>query len=160
MSDILVGTKDGLHTAGGTQVWLEGRDVSSLAIGADGWWAVVDEHEIWRTEGDGPWENVAGLDRLRANCVLPTDAGLLVGAAESWLFRRDSGSLQAVDSFDETAGRDTWHTPWGGGRPTSARFPADPKGDLYVNVHIGAIPRSTDGGETWQPTIEVNADVH
>jgi photosystem II stability/assembly factor-like uncharacterized protein len=31
---------------------------------------------------------------------------------------------------------------------------------LLVNVHVGGIPRSADGGLTWQPTIEVNCDVH
>ena len=159
MSDILVGTKDGLHKTGSADVRLEGRDVGSLARGADGWWAVVDGHEVWRSKADGPWESVAALDGPRANCVLQTDVALFVGAAESRLFREDGGALQSVDSFDGTAGRDTWHTPWGG-PPDVRSMSADPKGDLYVNVHVGGIPRSRDGGETWQPTIEVNADVH
>ncbi len=33
-------------------------------------------------------------------------------------------------------------------------------GTLLANVHVGGIPRSTDGGETWQPTIAIDADVH
>jgi len=31
---------------------------------------------------------------------------------------------------------------------------------LLVNVHVGGIPRSTDGGVTWEPTIDVDSDVH
>ena len=31
---------------------------------------------------------------------------------------------------------------------------------LFVNVHVGGIPRSLDGGRTWHPTIEINTDVH
>jgi photosystem II stability/assembly factor-like uncharacterized protein len=31
---------------------------------------------------------------------------------------------------------------------------------LLANVHVGGIPRSTDGGLTWQPTIDVDSDVH
>ena len=31
---------------------------------------------------------------------------------------------------------------------------------LLVNVHVGGIPRSIDGGVTWQPTIEIDTDVH
>jgi photosystem II stability/assembly factor-like uncharacterized protein len=31
---------------------------------------------------------------------------------------------------------------------------------LFANVHVGGIPRSTDGGLTWQPTIAVDSDVH
>jgi hypothetical protein len=31
---------------------------------------------------------------------------------------------------------------------------------VLANVHVGGIPRSTDGGVTWQPTIEIDSDVH
>lgn len=31
---------------------------------------------------------------------------------------------------------------------------------LLANVHVGGIPRSTDGGVTWQPTIDIESDVH
>jgi photosystem II stability/assembly factor-like uncharacterized protein len=31
---------------------------------------------------------------------------------------------------------------------------------LFANVHVGGIPRSTDGGRTWQPTIDIHSDVH
>src|SRR5438105_2191051 len=30
---------------------------------------------------------------------------------------------------------------------------------LFANVHVGGIPRSRDGGKTWQPTIDINSDV-
>jgi len=33
-------------------------------------------------------------------------------------------------------------------------------GALYVNVHVGGIPRSRDQGRSWQPTIDVEVDVH
>jgi hypothetical protein len=33
-------------------------------------------------------------------------------------------------------------------------------GTLLANVHVGGIPRSTDGGATWNPTIEIDEDVH
>ena len=31
---------------------------------------------------------------------------------------------------------------------------------LFANVHVGGIPRSIDGGVTWEPTIDVDTDVH
>jgi hypothetical protein len=31
---------------------------------------------------------------------------------------------------------------------------------LLAYVHVGGIPRSTDGGATWQPTIDIDNDVH
>jgi len=31
---------------------------------------------------------------------------------------------------------------------------------LLANVHVGGVPRSTDSGSTWQPTIDIDSDVH
>jgi hypothetical protein len=31
---------------------------------------------------------------------------------------------------------------------------------LLANVHVGGVPRSTDGGATWHPTIAIDSDVH
>ena len=31
---------------------------------------------------------------------------------------------------------------------------------LLANVHVGGVPRSTDGGVTWHPTIAIDSDVH
>jgi photosystem II stability/assembly factor-like uncharacterized protein len=31
---------------------------------------------------------------------------------------------------------------------------------VYVNVHVGGILRSRDAGVSWEPTIEIGADVH
>jgi hypothetical protein len=33
-------------------------------------------------------------------------------------------------------------------------------GALLANVHVGGIPRSTDAGATWRPTIDIDSDVH
>ena len=31
---------------------------------------------------------------------------------------------------------------------------------VLAAVHVGGIPRSTDGGETWAPTVPIEYDVH
>lgn len=36
--------------------------------------------------------------------------------------------------------------------------PAD--GTIYVNVHVGGVVRSRDGGRTWTPTLDIEVDVH
>jgi len=42
-----------------------------------------------------------------------------------------------------------------------ARMAANSSGSiLFATVHVGGIPRSMDGRRTWQPTIEINSDVH
>ncbi|MGH9026015.1 MAG: WD40/YVTN/BNR-like repeat-containing protein, partial [Acidimicrobiia bacterium] len=44
--------------------------------------------------------------------------------------------------------------------PDVRSIAAAPNGTLFVNVHVGGVVRSHDGGETWTPTIDVDADVH
>ena len=160
MPGILVGTADGLHSLNGDgNVQLAGREVGTLAKDASGWWAVVDGAEVWRTGGDNDWARMASMDTFRANCLIPTANGLFVGTSESHLFTLREGALNQVESFEETGGRETWHTPWGG-PPDVRSMSAASDGVLYANVHVGGVPKSRDGGQSWQPTIEVDADVH
>ncbi len=96
-----------------------------------------------------------------ASCLLWTGQELFAGTEGAHVVRvgLDGRANEGVPGFDHVAGRDTWHTPHGG--PPSARTAAvDDEGRLYVNVHVGGIPRSDDGGHTWQPTVAVDADVH
>ncbi len=159
---ILVGTAAGLLEAGtgADPVALSGRDVTAMSPRAGGgWWAVADGAEIWHLDV-GSERLVApapGGDRL--HCVLDGPAGVLAGATEARLLRLAGEELAPVRSFDATAGRDTWSTPWGG-PPDVRSMAAGPDGVVYVNVHVGGIPRSADGGATWEPTIDVDADVH
>ena len=71
----------------------------------------------------------------------------------------DGQGNQPVPSFDAVDGRDGWYQPHGG--PPSARTAAvDDEGRMYVNVHVGGIVRSDDGGHSWEPTIDIDTDVH
>jgi hypothetical protein len=71
-----------------------------------------------------------------------------------------------MDAFEHVAGRETWYagTAIVDGRtvgpPLGVRSMCATEHVLLVNVHVGGIPRSTDRGETWTPTIDVEADVH
>jgi len=157
---ILVGTENGIHELGnGGGVRLSGSEITALAKGDSGWWAVLDGHEIWRAGDDGEWVHGPDLPDLRANCILPAAAGLFVGTSESHVYSLLGDALEPVASFDETPGRDSWHTPWGG--PPDVRSMSEGgDGALYANVHVGGIPRSDDAGAAWTPTIEVGTDVH
>lgn len=46
------------------------------------------------------------------------------------------------------------------GRPARHSLDRELDDDVYVNVHVGGILRSPDRGETWRPTIDIDADVH
>ena len=78
------------------------------------------------------------------------------------------GGLEQLRGFDAVAGRETWSagsTIINGqrmGPPLGIRsITATADGAVILaNVHVGGVPRSADGGATWQPTIDVDSDVH
>ncbi len=157
---VLVGTGDGLYEAGGKKlIQFSGHEVTSLASGHSGWWAIVDGQHLTQAGVNDKWRPVASLSRWKASCLLLTAGGLLVGTTEAHLLRWRGGNLEVVRSFEKVYGRENWYTPWGGA-PEIRSMSADPFGTLYVNVHVGGVIRSTDGGRTWEPTIDLHTDVH
>lgn len=121
-------------------------------------WAILEGHEVFRTAGDGDWTPVGTLEGVRGNCVADTQAGVVVGTSEAHLYRVGDAATERVPSFDEVRGRDEWYTPWGG--PPDARSISEDDEAVYVNVHVGGIVRTDDEGATWEPTIDIHADVH
>src|SRR5439155_19095863 len=141
---ILVGTEDGLHRLGADGsspvAELAGRPVTALAPGPDyaHTWAIVDGAEVWRGSSEGRWKSVATLPTgIRANCIVDTAPGILIGTSEARLFRLEDGSLRSIDGFDQVDGREKWYTPWGG--PPDARSISEDSNTIYVNVHVGGI---------------------
>jgi hypothetical protein len=100
---------------------------------------------------------MATLEGHEATCVAMTDA-LHVGSSEARLFRLTDGTLEPVVGFDDAEGRSDWYTPWGG--PPATRSISEWGDDVYVNVHVGGILHTGDSGRTWNPTIDIDADVH
>jgi hypothetical protein len=166
MTRLVVGTAKGLYELEGAGPRaradsgpLADREVVALAREDGTLWAVADGEVVLSQQAGGPWSEVAGAGPFELTCLLPSSSGLLVGAEEARLLRLEAGSLEPLESFERVDGRETWHTPWGG-PPAVRSMTQDRAGRLHVNVHVGGIPRSADGGGTWTPTIEVEADVH
>lgn len=161
-ADVLLrlGTEDGLRELSPhNSVRLPGRSVHALGHhGATGW-ALADRRTIWQQIRGEEWQVVAELDRVRGHCIFVDEEGPLVGTSEAHLFRLHDGALRRLASFDEAPTRGDWFTPWGGA-PAVRSVAVDPRGTLYVNVHVGGILRSTDGGRSWEPTLDLQADVH
>jgi hypothetical protein len=157
---VLVGTTHGLYEVGSRQpAQFTGREVRALTQNNADWWAIVDQREVWQADAAGLWSRIAALESLRANCLLPTAHGLLLGTSDAHLFCLRGGTLEPVRPFDAVPGREEWHNP--GGSPADVRsMAAEPSGAVYVNVHVGGIVRSADAGQSWTPTIDVHADVH
>lgn len=160
---ILVGTEDGLHeldeSSGPVGVHLAGHDVGCLASEGSDWWALTDREDVWRTDRSGEWDQAASSSGHRLNCLCPTATGLLVGAEKAALLRLDDGKLHPVEAFEAVPGRDAWYTPWGG-PPDVRSISEDPGRALFVNVHVGGVERSVDDGQSFQATIDIDADVH
>ncbi|HUF85711.1 MAG TPA: hypothetical protein VMQ81_14105 [Acidimicrobiia bacterium] len=151
MAELLTGTESGIVEAG--VVHLEARHVTALADG----WAVVERSVIAERTADGTWaERVESPHSLTA--LTSSGTGVFLGTSTGEVLRYD-GSLRPVPGFDRVAGRDQWHAV-GSSKPYVRSMSTTVDGVLLANVHVGGIPRSTDGGETWEPTIDVDADVH
>jgi len=162
-SELLIGTSQGLFGLADGEPRPDAsfgtREVSALDVRDGGVWAVAERHTIARRDPEGAWADIVRSD-LELVCVAATSHGLLVGAEEARLLRLgDDGALAPVEAFETIEGREAWFTPWGG-PPAVRSIAQDLAGRLHANVHVGGIPRSVDAGATWEPTIDIDADIH
>jgi hypothetical protein len=150
MSRLRVGTAEGLvEPSAGVTIEGATRVFGDAVLGADG-------RVLWWSAGDGWTELARGTDLL---CAVDAPGGLLIGTEGAHLVQVGASGLTRLDGFEVTPGRDEWYTPWGG--PPDVRSLARTDDNvLLAGVHVGGIPRSDDGGRTWLPTIDIEADVH
>jgi len=129
---------------------------------------IVGGHMLRRRAPNGEWITVATSEFELACCMAVGDV-IYVGTDDARMLRLSKDAkLEPLESFDNVAGRDTWYAGSAivngqrVGPPLGIRsVAADSAGTvLFANVHVGGIPRSRDGGKTWQPTIDINSDVH
>jgi hypothetical protein len=168
MATVLVGCDDGLleFSPRGERMAAEhaGRAVTAVAPEGPDIWTILDGREIWRTTpATGRMRSIGTIeDELRANCLAATPGGIFLGTSEAHLMRLlDRGqeyALERVEAFERVEGRTDWYTPWGG--PPDVRSVSADDGVVYANVHVGGIARTGDEGASWQPTIDIHADVH
>lgn len=155
---VWAGTEGGLYRvshAGECEPVVPGRRIVDLAAGAAaGWLALVDGDALWGADG-----RRVPLPGPAATCLLADNGTCLIGTREAHLVRVTGDQAEPVTTFERAEGRDTWYTPWGG-PPDTRSLSQSADGIIYVNVHVGGILRSDDGGLSWTPTIDVDADVH
>jgi hypothetical protein len=160
---ILVGTESGLWALRGNTLepveTFTGHEVTALARDGARTWALVDERALWVTGDRGQWQERASIEGPAGTCLAPAPGGLLIGTEQAHLLKLVNGKLSRVESFAAVDGRAEWYTPWGD--PADVRSIAVAlDGALHVNVHVGGVARSRDGGQSWAPTLDIEADVH
>ena len=172
MPSILVATwSNGLFSVNGKKVRQElgGQLVRSLvADGLGGVLAIVGGHSLCRRSATGEWTEIVKSE-FNLSCCVPIGNVVFVGTDNANILRVDpEGMPQRLTGFDAVAGRDTWYA---GSAIIDGKRMGPPLGirsmavtcdgsALLANVHVGGIPRSTDSGLTWQPTIDIDSDVH
>jgi hypothetical protein len=148
---------------------LAGQPIGALAPdGHGGALAIVSGHSLRRRTLDGKWMTLATGEAPLSCCVSVGDV-IYVGTDDARVLRVDeTGDIEPLRGFEVVAGRDTWYA---GSAVIDGQRVGPPLGIrsitvtadrrvLLANVHVGGIPRSTDGGATWHPTIDIDTDVH
>jgi hypothetical protein len=147
---------------------LAGHSVRALTTdGRGGALAIVDGNTLRRRSADGEWSILASAD-CALSCCVASGGAVYVGTDTARVFRLDAAeNLVRLDGFERVKGRETWSAGQAlvdgrlVGPPLGVRsISAAPDGTLLANVHVGGIPRSTDGGISWHPSIEIELDVH
>jgi hypothetical protein len=160
---VLVGTVDGLFVLdaeGDPRRVAPGRVRALATSRASTTWALLDDGGLLRHAGDDDWSPVPVRVDADPTTILATAGGVVLGTANARLWRVEETGTAALAGFDDVAGRDTWHAV-GSAVPYVRSLTATADGHaLLASVHVGGIPRSTDDGATWEPTIDVDDDVH
>jgi hypothetical protein len=170
-STVLVATwRNGLFVVSGGTRDQELANHSVRALAPDGYGgaiAIVDR-SLQRRAPDGEWTMIATAEFDLACCVKVGDV-VYAGTDDARVLRVSAaGEIEQLRGFDQVAGRDKWYA---GSAIINGKRVGPPLGVrsitatsdgavLLANVHVGGIPRSVDGGVTWQPTIEIDSDVH
>jgi hypothetical protein len=146
-----------------------GQSVKSLTSDHHGGvLAIVGGKSVCHRSPDGAWRTLANAKVELACCVAAHDT-VFVGTEDAHVLRVDSANgLELLAGFDAVPGRDTWYA---GTAVIDGRVVGPPLGIrsitatcddavLLANVHVGGIPRSSDDGISWHPTISIDCDVH
>ena len=122
--------------------------------GQGGALAIVAGGSLRRRGPDGVWTTIASTEFDLSCCVAIGDV-IYVGTDDARVLRVGAGgALEQLHGFDAVAGRDTWYA---GSAVINGERVGPPLGIrsitatadssvLLANVHVGGLPRSTDGG--------------
>ena len=122
---------------------LEGRNVSALTLNEHSIWAIVDDHCIWRYDDD--WIELGQISDYEVHCLLASEDALFAGTFAAHVYQLVGDEFSLVDGFEQLETRGQWGTPWGGA-PSTRTMCRDGNDEIYANIHVGGLVRSTDEG--------------
>lgn len=153
-----IGTTDGVFTPEGKKLYNMSRPISAAVATRDEIAFVVDDREVWRIE-KGEGRRIAMGDS-RINCIAAAAGELIVGTERARVARVVGGKIEYLENFDRLDGRSEWNTPWGG-PPDVRSLAISSSQNIYVDIHVGWIVRSSDRGATWTECRNgLEKDVH
>lgn len=147
-----------------------GQSIKGLARDGSGHaLAIVGGKSLCRRTTQGAWHTIARSD-IELSCCVAVGTDIFVGANDTPAVMRvgAGGGVERLPGFDQVPGHDKWYA---GAALIDGRLLGPPLAirsmsatcdgrAIFANVHVGGIPRSTDGGVTWLPTIDVDSDAH
>jgi len=160
---LLVGTAHHLEDLDRQYTIAEDVSVDAIAVGPGAGvtaYVLLDGRRVARIVGDG-LEPLAEIPLGLAQSLAWSTTALLVGVEDARLARLDlaDATVSAVDSLLDVPGRATWENP-AGPTPDLRSIAVTDAGTWLVNVHVGGVWRSADGGRRWEGVVAPDDDVH
>lgn len=158
---ICVGTSAGLFNFNGIfNHQLKAQEIRCIQEDPEGsYWAISDRRSIIKKTPDTGWEKVEDIPEGEALCLLPLKDQLLVGTSQPSLFSLKEKKFNKITGFEKVPGRENWSNP-AGDNPHVRSFAAGNDGEIFINIHVGGILKTTGSFKEFSPTIDVDADAH
>ena len=173
MSELLIGTEDGLFRLGSDRDGIHPEDgppsAAFLARGAAGNFAITVEGALWEKASTRDWQLVNSNPVAEDVWAFAADARLAgrlyLGVSPALLYRSDDGgkSWAPCDAIKQIPGYEQWTFPPPPHIPHVRSIAPDPRaaGAVYIGVEEGGVFWSPDGGESWESLNEgLYWDVH
>jgi len=157
---LLVGTKSGLFDLDlGTEV-LVPDPIRAIGRAPDGAVCLLEDGGLLRVHPNGDLSPAGELVEADGQSVVGLEGGeTLIGRQGARLAIVGAAGQRQLRSFEEVPGRADWENP-ANPTPDTRSLAVGDDGAMLVNIHVGGLWRSTDGGGSWTCVIEPPADVH